>query len=206
MPGSPIVIAGLVPAISLREAPCPLIGMAGTSPAMTIWHDGPDHRNSAYFGAPQRVAPARGCRARRPVGADRGQRIGGAAAVLLSAPEQRAGAAARLPDRARPGELRAGARHQWLAIMGHHARLCARLLGAGDRARLSLRLAAGAHQCAVSPDRVRGRLPVAVGAADRQGDRLDPAARSQQRPDQCLAARLVRAARARRSSCSGSAA
>jgi hypothetical protein len=29
------VIAGLVPAISIRSAQCPTIGMAGTSPAMT---------------------------------------------------------------------------------------------------------------------------------------------------------------------------
>jgi len=29
------VIAGLVPAISIRKAQCPTIGMAGTSPAMT---------------------------------------------------------------------------------------------------------------------------------------------------------------------------
>ncbi len=31
------VIAGLVPAISIRMAQCPIIGMAGTSPAMTKW-------------------------------------------------------------------------------------------------------------------------------------------------------------------------
>ncbi len=31
------VIAGLVPAISIGMAQCSLIGMAGTSPAMTKW-------------------------------------------------------------------------------------------------------------------------------------------------------------------------
>ena len=31
------VIAGLVPAISIRMALCHTIGMAGTSPAMTKW-------------------------------------------------------------------------------------------------------------------------------------------------------------------------
>jgi hypothetical protein len=31
------VIAGLVPAISIRMARCELIGIAGTSPAMTKW-------------------------------------------------------------------------------------------------------------------------------------------------------------------------
>src|SRR6266849_10342207 len=31
------VIAGLVPAISIRMARCQIIGMAGTSPAMTKW-------------------------------------------------------------------------------------------------------------------------------------------------------------------------
>jgi hypothetical protein len=31
------VIAGPVPAISIRIAQCPIIGMAGTSPAMTKW-------------------------------------------------------------------------------------------------------------------------------------------------------------------------
>jgi hypothetical protein len=30
-----IVIAGLVPAIPLRRAPCLIVGMAGTSPAMS---------------------------------------------------------------------------------------------------------------------------------------------------------------------------
>jgi hypothetical protein len=30
-----LVIAGLIPAISIRKAKCPTIGMAGTSPAMT---------------------------------------------------------------------------------------------------------------------------------------------------------------------------
>jgi hypothetical protein len=33
--GSRFVIAGLVPAISIRRASAPIIGMAGTSPAMT---------------------------------------------------------------------------------------------------------------------------------------------------------------------------
>ncbi len=31
------VIAGLVPAISIKMTHCPIIGMAGTSPAMTKW-------------------------------------------------------------------------------------------------------------------------------------------------------------------------
>jgi hypothetical protein len=31
------LIAGLVPAISIRMAQCPIIGMGGTSPAMTKW-------------------------------------------------------------------------------------------------------------------------------------------------------------------------
>jgi hypothetical protein len=31
------VIVGLVPAISIRMAQCPIIEMAGTSPAMTKW-------------------------------------------------------------------------------------------------------------------------------------------------------------------------
>jgi hypothetical protein len=34
-------MAGLVPAISMVEAPCLLVGIAGTSPAMTEWEERP---------------------------------------------------------------------------------------------------------------------------------------------------------------------
>jgi len=59
-------------------------------------------------------------------------------------------------DHAGSGKLSAGARHQWLAVVGDDACLRAGLVRAGDPAWIHFRLAVGAHQCAVSSDRVLG--------------------------------------------------